>query len=144
MRAVLDTNVIVSAVLSSAGPPDSILRAWRGGSFHLVTSAPLLLELADVLARPHIRRRTGFSAAETAELVQMIADSAMVVEPTEAIDAVPGDAADNRLLEAAVAARADFIVSGDKRVLELESFRESAIVTPARFLALLTTASEAP
>jgi putative PIN family toxin of toxin-antitoxin system len=142
MRAVLDTNVIVSAVLSSSGPPDAILRAWRRGRFQLIISAPLLQELVGVLARPAIRRRAGFSPEESAELVATIADTAVVVEPSDEIHVFAEDPDDNRLLEAAVAARADYIVSGDKLVVALASFRDSQIISPARFLVLLTAEPE--
>ena len=64
MRVVLDTNVLVSAVLSRGSPPDSILRAWRRGSFELVISTRLLGELENVLARPRIRRRLRWSTDE--------------------------------------------------------------------------------
>ena len=66
MRAVLDTNVIVSAVLSPGSPPDSILRASRRGALDLVTSAPLLRELEDVLGRPRIAERLGWTPEEQA------------------------------------------------------------------------------
>jgi predicted nucleic acid-binding protein len=56
VRAVLDPNVLVSAVISPAGPAGSILLAWSLGQFELVTSPKLLDELADVLARPKLRR----------------------------------------------------------------------------------------
>ncbi|TAK56131.1 MAG: putative toxin-antitoxin system toxin component, PIN family [Dehalococcoidia bacterium] len=136
MRVVLDTNVIVSAVISNAGPPDAIVNAWRKGSFQLITSAPLLAEIADVLARPQIRKRSGFSAAEEATYVAALSETAILVEPSERLSVIE-DPDDNLLIEAAVAARADFIVTGDKQVLELGAFRDTQIITPARFMAVL-------
>ncbi|MGH2671021.1 MAG: putative toxin-antitoxin system toxin component, PIN family [bacterium] len=56
IRAVLDTNVLVSALLSAAGAPAALIRAWQDGAFELVTSPLLIEELRGVLARPKIRR----------------------------------------------------------------------------------------
>jgi putative PIN family toxin of toxin-antitoxin system len=136
MRVVLDTNVIVSGVLSSLGASNTILQAWRSGRFQLITSAPLLSELEDVLARPHITRRSGFSPAEAAALVQAIGDTAIVVSPTEHITLVR-DPDDNRLLEAAGAVEAEYLVSGDKEVLDINEYGSTQVVTPARFVAIL-------
>jgi putative PIN family toxin of toxin-antitoxin system len=141
MRAVADTNVIVSAVLSKGSPPDLILQHWRRGTFQLVTSAPLLRELDDVLGRPEIARRHKWSPNERAAFVVSLSESAIVVAPEKQLDVIAEDPDDNRVLEAAVEAHADYIVSGDRHLLELESYEGIQIVTPARFNAILATAS---
>jgi putative PIN family toxin of toxin-antitoxin system len=142
MIVVLDTNVLVSAFISPGGTPDRILRAWPTGAFQLVTSAPLLAELSAVLARPRIRKRTGFSADKEAALVEAFAASCIVVVPGERVNVAP-DAADNRLLEAATDADADYLVTGDNALRRLETFRNTQLVTPARFLAILSESSGA-
>jgi putative PIN family toxin of toxin-antitoxin system len=141
MRAVLDTNVIVSAAITPGGVPDAILRAWRQGSFQLITSAPLLAELAEVLARPRIRQRTGFTATDELAFVTALADTATVVAHGQRLSVVE-DPDDNLLIEAAVAAEADFVVSGDTTVLKVGSHGKVAVVTPSRFLALLVVDAE--
>ena len=137
MRAVLDTNVIVSAVLSPGSPPDSILGASRRGAVDLVTSAPLLRELEDVLGRPQIAERLGWAPEERASFIAALADFAVIVAPKEKLEAIKADPADNRVLEAAVAGTADYIVSGDRDLLELGSYQDIRILTPARFAAVL-------
>jgi len=132
---VLDTNVLVSAAVSSRGAPARVLAAWRAGSFELVTSDPLLRELAAVLARADVRRRTGYSPADNDAFVAGVA-VADVVKPEQRIDALSDDA-DNRLLEAALAGDAEYIVTGDSDVLALNSLRGVRIVTPAAFIAML-------
>jgi len=139
MRAVLDTNVLVSAVLSDVGPPGSILRAWRDGSFQLVISPPLLRELEAVLTRPRIARRLGWSEAERTAFIVALGESVMIVAPKKEIALIDADPADNRVLEAAAEAGADYIVSGDRHLLDLGSYEGIDIVTPARFAAVLST-----
>ena len=78
MRAVLDTNVLVSAVLSRGSPPDLILQAWRRGSFQLVTSAPLLFELDAVLRRPRIKDRLGWTDRELTAFVVALSSCHML------------------------------------------------------------------
>jgi len=137
MRAVLDTNVIVSAVISPGSPPDSILRASRRGALDLVTSAPLLRELEDVLGRPRIAERLGWTPEERASFIAALADFAVIVAPKEKLHVVKADPADNRVLESAVAGGVDYVVSGDHHLLDLASFEGIPIVTPARFAAVL-------
>ncbi len=141
MRAVLDTNVLVSGVLSRSSPPDSILQSWRRGAFHLVTSAPLLRELEAVLNRPRIANRLGWSFKERRAFIIALSDSAIVVLPHQQLRVIQADPADNRVLEAAIQAQADYVVSGDHHLLELGSYEGIEIVTPARFNAILAAGS---
>jgi putative PIN family toxin of toxin-antitoxin system len=141
MRAVLDTNVIVSAVLSGGSPPDSILRAWRKQAFQLVTSAPLLRELETVLKREHIAGRLGWSPGERRAFIGNLGAGAVVVIPKRRLEVVLADPSDNRVLEAAVAAQADYVVSGDQHLLGLKTYEDVRIVTPARFVAILVAES---
>jgi len=139
MRAVLDTNVLVSAMLSQGSPPDLILQAWRKGAFQLVTSPSLLRELDRVLARPRIRQRLGWSPSERRAFVTALSEGAVVVTPEVELEVIQADPADNRLIEAAVQAEADYIVSGDRLLLDLDTYESIQIVTPARFAAILAS-----
>jgi len=139
VRAVLDTNVLVSAILSRGSPPDTVLRAWRQGAFQFVTSPTLLSELYAVLRRPRIRDRLGWTEEEIVGFVTTLAETAVVVEPEEELSVVR-DEADNRVIEAAVAGEVDYVVTGDTDLLRLGSFEGVQIVTPARFAAILATA----
>lgn len=136
MKAVVDTNVIISALIQPASPPGQIINAWRAAQFDLVTSPALLAELANVLARRKIERRTGFTPVRQAALITEITTTSQVVFPAELIEVVT-DAADNRVLEAAVAGAADYIVSGDHHLVDLGEYAGISIVTPARLLAIL-------
>ena len=142
MRAVLDTNIIVSAVLSPGSPPDSILGASRKEALDLVTSVPLLHELEDVLGRPRIAKRLGWTPEERASFIAALSDFAAIVAPRRKLQVVKADPADNRVLEAAVAGSVDYVVSGDHDLLELGSYQDIPIVTPTRFAAILAATTQ--
>ena len=139
MNVVLDTNVLVSAAISPKGSPAEILRAWRAGSFTWVTSPALLTELERTLASPRIKRYLSWTEDETLEFLERLRQAVVAVAPTDEINVITRDPDDNRVLEAAVAGQADYIVSGDNALLELQTYEGAQIVTPARFVAIMGT-----
>ena len=112
MRIVLDTNILVSALISGAGPPGQVLAEVKGGHQTLVTSADQIAELRRVLSRPHLRRYLAPGAAD--DLIANLEAVGEVVGDLPEVNASP-DPDDNRILAAAIAGRADLIVSGDKK-----------------------------
>ena len=139
MRAVLDTNVLVSAALNEHAPPGQIVRASHGGAFDLVSSPELISELNVVLNRPRIRSRLGWSLEDVSDFMRGVVADAIHVIATRRLEVVR-DPDDNRVLEAAVAGAADYIVSGDADLLALGVYEGIEIVTPARFAAILASA----
>jgi uncharacterized protein len=127
IRAVLDTNTIVSGV-GWGGPPGAVLDAALAGHFELVISPALLDELRRVLSYPKLQAVIG----DADELVKFLALAAVVVTPTETI-AVSRDP-DDRLIEAALAAHADVIVTGDQDLLILGHIGQIQVRTPREFL----------
>jgi len=144
MKAVLDTNVIVSAALIARSIPDKVLQAAKRREFDLLTSATLLDELEDVLERGGIAGRLGWSHDERSDFLSGIRERAIVVSPQTEITRITSDPDDNRVLEAAVEGRDDYIVTGDGHLLDLGRHESTDIVTPARFLAILTTEATNP
>lgn len=127
-KAVLDTNILVSG-LGWSGPPAAILDAVSDGRVVLITSAPLLDELRRVLAYPKLAKVVG----DAAGLADIIAVNSVVVEPDRVL-AVVDDESDNRVLEAAAAASANYIISGDGDLLDLGSFESIPVMTAAQFV----------
>jgi putative PIN family toxin of toxin-antitoxin system len=134
VRVVLDANVLVSALISQAGPPREIVMAWVEERFELVASPALLDELRDVLARPRLRRWVSTDVA--AELVDGLTQDALVLDDPPAQPALTADPDDDYLIVLARAAGADYLVSGDRHLLDLEE-PDPPVLTPRQFLDLL-------
>jgi putative PIN family toxin of toxin-antitoxin system len=140
LRAVVDTNVLVSAVIKPRGATGPVLRHLRNADFVLIYSEPLLTEVADVLNRPRLRDKYGLTPQDVETVVALILFRGEAVVPTRRITQVR-DPRDNMVLEAAVDGRADVVVSGDNDLLSIEAFEAIRILPPAEFLALLSTGS---
>ena len=125
-RVVLDTNVWLSALLFPRGTCDQLLKALRSRRVSLWTSAVLLEEARGILCH-----KFDHTAHEAERVIDTIRAMATLIEPTERLDVVKRDPPDNRVLECAVAAQADRIISGDTRDLQpLGAFRGIPIVSP--------------
>ncbi len=134
MRLVVDTNVLISALLSSRSLPAHLIELWREGRFDLLTSAEQLDELMRVTRYPRIRER--LAPALAGRLINELKDVAIVLVDLPFITASP-DPYDNYLLATAIAGSADFIVTGDKRdLLILKNFRSVKIVTVRELLTM--------
>lgn len=132
-KAVLDTNVYLSA-LHFGGKPDLILRLSRGRAkrFELYTSPAILKEVSVVLSYDKFL----WSEPRITKAIQRIVAMAEVVETKKSISVAP-DETDNRILECAVKAKANYIVSGDKHLLDLKEYEGIKIIAPAQFLKML-------
>jgi len=133
VRAVLDVNVLISAILSPRGSPARLLLAWQAGAFELVESPALLAELARALAYPKLARL--IPAADAAAFVTWIADSAVLAaDPATAPLVRSIDPNDDYLVALAWSERA-VLVSGDGHLTVLAD--RLPVRTPAEFLAAL-------
>lgn len=133
MRVVLDTNVIISAALIRGGNEDQIIRAWQRGAFELVLSPPILEEIGRALFYEKLRKFRWMTDAEIAELLQILAQGSALVSGRAKVKA-SRDPDDDKFLAAAIEAGAGFVVTGDRDLLDLKSYRGVCIVRPARFL----------
>ena len=132
-RVVLDTNIFVSIALG--GQVGKINDKWKAGKFILVVSEDIVSEYLDVLQRPklHLKSRT------IATIVNRIYRKAEFVTPEEHVSVVQADPTDNKFIEAALAGKAETIVSGDKHLLDLKQFRSIPIITARDFMNWLET-----
>ncbi len=130
MRAVIDTNVLLSGLLWR-GAPHELLNHVRSGELTLIGSPALLSELTDVISRAQfdaILNRTNTSRSRTLDELHRLAE---VIEPPPLPQPVCRDADDDAVLAVAIAGQADFIVSGDDDLLSLKHYRDIPIITPA-------------
>lgn len=138
LRAVLDANVFISALLSRGGAPARVVLAWQQGAFELIVSPLLLAELERALAYPKLRR--AIRADEAEAFVAWLARSATRAPDPDGLPARRSvDPGDDYLLALAAAEHA-VLVSGDGHLLALAA--ELPIHAPASFLSLL--GEEAP
>lgn len=136
MRAIIDTGVLVSALIRSQGIPGAVLRALAGNRFTAIYTTEMLVEMVDVLGRAKFRTKYHVQADDIATLIQLIRLRGELVIPTEPVAACR-DPKDDKFLAAALAGQADCIVSGDDDLLVLSPFRGIPILRPAEFLAHL-------
>lgn len=130
MKVVLDTNVILSGLLFPGGPPDKIVRAVLTGRLQNATSPDLLTELRRVLERKFKR-----PSEKIDPLIRLISEASLLVYPTERVCIIKDHEADNRVVECALTAKADFLVTGDEaHLLRLKSVQGIPIIEPSEFI----------
>lgn len=130
MRAFLDTNVLISGVIVT-GVPYELLASGFDREYQMVVSVETLTEFRETLLKYPERFR--MSEDEVQQEVETIRYFAEFVDPVEEFSVVEPDPDDDKFLEAAVAGDVDYLVSGDKHLLDIESFRGVDIVQPRAF-----------
>jgi putative PIN family toxin of toxin-antitoxin system len=136
IAAVVDTNILVRAVIKPTGSVGPVLGRLRDEDYLLIYSEPLLSEFIDVINRPRIRDKYHITPEEISTVVALLILRGREIRSVERIE-MCRDPKDNMVLEAAVAAEAQVIVSGDEDLLTLDPFRGTPIVSPSKFLEML-------
>jgi uncharacterized protein len=131
-HVVYDTNVIVSATLKPGSIPSSLVALAMQGSVRLFLSPEILEEYREVLKRP----KFGFEEGSVDTFLSELEKNGTVVFPTKRVSASL-DEPDNRMLEAALEAKAHYIVTGNKKHFPFPEFEGAKIVSPAEFVAIL-------
>jgi len=134
MRAVADTNIVVSGLLWQ-GASRRVLDLARAGRLDLFTSPALLVELEEVLLRDKFARRLKAAVVSPADLLLGYAALATVIHPPPIAPTVVADPDDDEVLACAVAAQADIVISGDRHLLSLGEFQGIPVLAPARLQA---------
>jgi putative PIN family toxin of toxin-antitoxin system len=136
VRVVFDTNIYVSAFAIPGGRTEEAYRCALRGRFELFTSVPILTETATVL-----QRKLDWAEENTRGLVQAISRVASVARATSHLRVVE-DEPDNCILECAIDAHADFIVTGDRHLLTLKRYEGVEIIGLTAFLKLLSSSQK--
>jgi putative PIN family toxin of toxin-antitoxin system len=134
VRVVIDPNVLVSAAISSAGQPRAIVNAWTEERFELLVSPAVIEELRDVLHRPRLRRWISLELADA--FVDGLAQDATTIADPPALPGVSRDPDDDYLIALARATQADYLISGDRDLLDLQD-PDPPVLSPRQFAELL-------
>ena len=127
MKVVIDTNVFISAIMRG-GNPERILKAWERGRFNLFVSQEILKEVLETMSE------LGFPEEKVIAWKNLITKQAHKVVPSKRLKIITADPDDNIFLECALEVGANYIVSGDKHLLDLGEYEGIKILTPKGFL----------
>jgi putative PIN family toxin of toxin-antitoxin system len=139
LKAVLDTNVLVSALIVEYGNPAQIIVRAHAEKFSLLLSEDILKETRVALHYKHIQKRFHPTDQAIEEFLARLRVSCALVPVQHVENIVTNDPPDNLVLACAVEGKADYLVSGNLHLLDLEQHRGVKIVTPTRFLEILAT-----
>lgn len=140
MRVVLDTNTLMSGVISPGGPPRRLLDGARAQAFELCSSATLLAELLDVLSRGKFATRLVRAGLTPQGIVGELRRLAYMAAPQMVPRVIEHDADDDHVLACALAGQVNLIVSGDRHLHSLGGqYQGIPIVTPAQAMQQIGT-----
>ena len=127
-RIVVDTNIMVGAIMKPTGASNRILNMWIQGRLTLLVTERILDEYRTILSQKWLK------PDRVSELNRQMSEFAEVVDPKERVHEIKEDPSDNRFLECAAEGDADYIISSDQHLLTLQRFRRTEIVRPTQFL----------
>lgn len=135
IRAVIDVNVIVSAIIGPLGASRQVLLHWEVGRFTSVTSTGILAEVDTKLALPRIARRYHLRPEDAAWVYRVLRTQSDFIEiPVEEERVVTGDPEDDYVLATVRLGQADYLVTGDHGLLALGHYARAMVLTPKDFL----------
>ena len=137
VRAVLDTNVLASGLISHVGPPRRVVDAWLDGSFRLITSLYQVEELVHVLSFPRIAKRIRLEDPQVDLILAALLSEAEIVAGRVELPGATRDGKDDAIVACALEGKADFVVSRDQDLLVLGDYEGIRIATPRQFVDML-------
>lgn len=134
LKAVIDSNVFISALISSAGKPRQLLICLENSAFTFFYPKQLIAELQNAPTKPRLAAKV--TPAQVNRLVDLLERKGVLMEP-EQVPPVSRDPKDDVFLACAAVSGSDYLVSGDKDLLDLQTHGRTQIVRPAEFLSIL-------
>ena len=138
LKVVLDANVWVSALLWG-GKPAAVIKAAEDGKISIVTSEEIVGEISQVLTYPKLSKIYQAENLRHEDLIEAVLKIAKFVKVTKKFNVVLEHSADDKFIDCALAAGADYIVSGDKHLLKIVSYKKTQILSVNEFLQLIET-----
>jgi len=137
LKIVLDTNVLVSALINPHGKPAQIINYVFENKLRLFTSPSIIEEMERVLSYPKLMKRHGLEKEELREFVSDLLSIMLLIEEEKTTEVIMEGPSDNKYLSCAINGKVDFIISGDIHLLNLGEYEGIQIVTPTRFLQIM-------
>ncbi len=137
IKAVLDTNVLISGLVSNHGTPRQLVDDWLADRYTLVSSLYLFKELTRVLTYPKIAKRLRLSQAELDTILTTLLVKTEMTPGQLRLPGVTRDPKDDPVVACAKEGQADYLVSGDQDLLVLENYKGIPIITPQQFVGIL-------
>lgn len=144
-RAVLDTNVWVSAILTPGNPPAKILEFALTGRMQLLISPGIIREIGQVLKYPKVKkalRKHRITSQAVDDVILKLLKAAIVTPGEMVTEGVSEDPADDMIIACALEGHADFIISGDHHLTDLGDYQGIKIIAPSAFVALINNLKE--
>lgn len=141
LKVTVDTNVIISALLKSDSVPARVV-SYVLDECQLCISRYILDELDDVLKKPKVKRVLGWSKERIQRYLAGLEEASILIVDPPLLKVITQDPYDDNVLACAVAAQANYLVSGDVHLRQLGSYRRIQIVSPSEFLAIIQKSSE--
>jgi putative PIN family toxin of toxin-antitoxin system len=142
MRIVLDTNILISAFVSTKGASAQLLWRCQAGELELLVSENTLAELRRVLTYPRIRMHLHYNDEQIERFIDYLQHFSTIVTPPDEARVVPDDADDDKFIALAVAGEAQYLVTGDEHLLSVGRHQGITILKPAAFLLLWKTLNQ--
>lgn len=141
-KAVLDSNIIVSALIVPHGKPAQIILYAKQGKFTCILSAEILQEVRGILTRRHIQKKYHPTEEAIEKLLSVLQELSVMISVQNIENVIPNDPPDNIVLACAVEGNADYLVSGNLYFINLKEYRNVKMVTPAQFLETLKSLAD--
>jgi putative PIN family toxin of toxin-antitoxin system len=138
---VIDTNILVSSILTPEGNPAKILKLVLEGKLNLIISPDILKETRQVFNYPKLAKlmeKNNITRQEVYVFLEKMSRVALITPGKLELNAIPKDPADNKIIACALEGDADFIISGDHHLTDLKIFQGIKIIDPAAFLKIVT------
>ena len=139
LRVVLDTNLLVSYLLTQGNTISRIIDSWDRGEIEVLVSPAIIEELVEVVQRPRLRKQM---TADPQVLIDLIVSEAIHTSGDLTLSGASRDPKDDKFLACALEGAAGYIVTGDQDLLSLESFQGVSIVRPADFVELIEASKD--
>jgi len=130
VRVVIDTNVFVSGLMKSDTPPSNVVDLFIEDKINLIISEEVFSEYIEVLLRPELKVKKD----NIIRLISILILKAEIIKVKTKLDIIERDPSDNKFLECALDGKVNYIIIGDKHLLELEEYKNIKIVNPKDFI----------